>query len=429
MFKKQILYLLEYQTKRFLAKHKPKIVAITGSVGKTSTKFAIATVLSQRYKVLVHQGNHNTHYSVPLAILDVPYPDNIRDPFAWLGVLWQMNKKIQQPLEYEVLVLELGTDQPGDIAGFSRYLQPDIAVVTAVSAEHMEFFGTIDAVAKEELTVTNFSKLAIINRDNIDALFAKYMTNTNIDTYGTSGIAEYHYVIEDFTPGTGFRGKMVSPEYGEQVVALKLVGEHNTKAAVAAVAVGAKMGLNAKQIVDGVQQIIPAPGRMNLLRGLNDSLLIDDTYNSSPLAAIAALQTLYLFPTAQRIVIMGSMNELGDYSKQAHEEVGHACDPGMLDWVVTIGEDAEKFLAPAAASRGCQVRSFASPYDAGSFVHSVLHKEAVVLAKGSQNRVFAEEALKMLLHSTEEESKLVRQSHMWLAKKATQFEKIKAAID
>ncbi len=420
-----VLFLIEHQTRRFLKRHKPKIIAVVGSVGKTSTKLAITTVLKQRFRVLVQEGNYNADVSVPMTIFDLPMPPaaRLKSPTEWLKQLWYMELKIHRPFLFDALVLELGTDKPGDIEHFRKYLRPDIAVVTAVTPEHMEFFKTIDAVAQEELSITNFSELAIINRDDIDETFARYVNNSNIDTYGTSGVAEYHYLTEDFEAGTGFAGKFVSPEFGEQQVVLKLAGEHNVKAAVAAGVVGIKMGLSQTEIVNGLTAIRPVQGRMNILRGLLDSTIIDDTYNSSPAAAVAALQTLYLFPSKQKIAILGSMNELGEFSQKAHEEVGTMCDPTLLDWVVTIGEDAEKFLAPAAAKRGCQIRSFKSPYEAGAFVHSVLHPHATILAKGSQNGVFAEEALKILLHATEEESQLVRQEPDWIARKEAMFDR------
>lgn len=420
-----VLLLIEFQTKRFLKKHKPKIIAVAGSVGKTSTKLAIASVLRQRFKVHSQEGNYNADVSVPMTIFDLPMPPlaRLKSPTEWLKQLWYMELKIRRPFPFEVIVLELGTDHPGDIAHFQKYLRPDIGVVTAVAPEHMEYFKTIDAVAQEELSVANFSNLAVINRDDIDETFARYVTNSNIDTYGTSGVAEYHYLIEDFEPGKGFTGKFVSPEYGEQQVSLRLTGEHNIKSAVAAGVIGIKMGLSQKEIVDGMAAIQPVKGRMNALRGLLDSVIIDDTYNSSPVAALAALQTLYLFPNKQKIAILGSMNELGEFSQKAHEQVGAMCDPTLLDWMVTIGDEAEKYLAPAAARRGCQVRSFRNPYDAGAFVHSVLHPHAAVLAKGSQNGVFAEEAVKLLLHDTADEQELVRQGADWLAKKEAMFDK------
>ena len=420
--KQFITSLLEFQAKRLLKKYNPTVIAVVGSVGKTSTKLNIATVLSQRYKVLAHYGSYNVPVAIPLAMFNMTIPLRLFNPFSWLRVLWNMEMQLSKPFDYDVLVLELGTDHPGEIEYFRKYLNPDIAVVTAVAPEHMEGFGTIDAVAKEELMVTHYSKKVLINRDDVSADFTKYVPDgTDLDTYGTSGIAEYRFVTDNAIPGQGFVGTFESPEYGKQKVTLKVLGEHNVRAVVAAGAVAAQLGMSAQEIVAGMQEVVPVHGRMNLLRGLENSTIIDDTYNSSPLAAIAALQTLYLFTTEQRIAILGSMNELGTYSKRAHQEVGRACDSALLDWVITIGSEAAKYLAPAAKERGCQVESFRSPYEAGAFVHKVMQQGAVILAKGSQNGVFAEEAIKVLMHESGEDSQLVRQSPEWMAIKQKQF--------
>lgn len=426
MFKQLITSILESYARRLLKKRKPKIVAVTGSLGKTSTKLAIATVLSQKYRVLAHYGSYNTPIGLPMAIFNLNIPENLKSPSAWFNVFRAMSRQLREDYPFDVLVLELGADKPGDIPYFKKYIHPDIAVVTAVAPEHMVNFKTIDAVAAEELAITHFAKTSLINRDNVDSVFSKLVPDgVDISTYGTSGIAEYHYLVADAKPGVGFKGLFVSPELGKFPVTLKVLGEHNIRTVVAAGAVGIKMGLTTKQVVTGMQAVVPVKGRMNLLKGLKQSLLIDDSYNASPPSMIAALQTLYFFPTLQRIAILGSMNELGDFAPEAHKSVGEVCDPRLLDWVITVGDDAQKYLAPAATSRGCQVRSFKSPYDAGAFAHSVLQRGAVVLAKGSQNGVFTEEALKELLHSTEEEKQLVRQGADWLERKQAQFGKFK----
>jgi len=131
---------------------------------------------------------------------------------------------------------------------------------------------------------------------------------------------------------------------------------------------------------------------------------------------------LYGLQTPQRIAILGSMNELGITSATEHEKLGLLCDPQMLSWVVTIGEEAEKYLAPAARRRGCQVRSFKSAIDAGGFVHGVMEQGAIVLAKGSQGGIYAEEAVKILCVMDEDE-KLVRQSPEWMQTKEEFFSK------
>jgi UDP-N-acetylmuramoyl-tripeptide--D-alanyl-D-alanine ligase len=161
---------------------------------------------------------------------------------------------------------------------------------------------------------------------------------------------------------------------------------------------------------------------MNLLRGVRDSVIIDDTYNSSPSAAIAALLTLYEIgdSATQRIAILGSMNELGAKSAEYHTQVGAQCDPLFLDWVVTIGEEAARYLAPAAKQNGCQVASFPGPIYAGTFAKKVLYDSlqtgAIILVKGSQNGVFAEEAVKLLLANADDANQLVRQSAEWMNK-------------
>lgn len=423
MLKQIIQFLLEHKVKKYLRKHRPILVLVAGSVGKTSTKQAIATVLSEKYRVRAHDGNHNTHFSTPTAIMGVEYPSEPRSVSAWRAVLAAMDQRIKNEREVDVIVQEIGTDTPGDIERFGKYLKPSIAVITAVSEEHMEFFETLEAVAKEELSIAKYARLTIVNRDDVAEGYAKYADTHAIDTYGLGEKAEYRLIMEPASPTDGRIGKLLTPEWGESSVTMQLIGDHSLKSALAAATVGAKLGLTSQQVVVGLSKIKPVPGRMQPLRGMNNSLIIDDTYNSSPLAAAAALNTLMAVETPQRITILGSMNELGRTSAQAHEALGKMCDPSLIEWVVTIGEEAGRFLAPAAIKKGCQVKSFDSPYEAGGFVHTVLKPGAVVLAKGSQNGVFAEEAVKVLLHDTEDEDRLVRQSEFWLQKKDDQFDR------
>jgi UDP-N-acetylmuramoyl-tripeptide--D-alanyl-D-alanine ligase len=425
MFKRFIQKQLEASVRRYFAAHpEVKLVAVAGSVGKTSTKTAIATVLSKKFRVRMLANNHNTHISAPLGILGIEYPDNVHSVGQWLRVLLSARKRVHEPSDIDVIVQELGTDRIGEIAHFGTYLKPTIGVVTGVTPEHMEFFGTIEAVAQEELALANFSDLAIINRDDIDGRFADFLTNQNVDTYGTTAAAEFRLEVKDFDPAHGYQAWLVMSGYAETYPAdLRVVGEHSLRPICGAMAVAVKLGMGPHEIVEGVEDITPVPGRMNLLPGINHSMLIDDTYNSSPAAAAAALQTLYSIQAPQRIAVLGSMNELGESSMFEHETLGHLCDPSLLAWVVTIGEEAEKYLAPAAKARGCQVKSFMSAIDAGAFVRGVIEDEAVVLVKGSETNVYAEEAVKLLLHSTADDHKLVRQSPAWIETKNAYFSK------
>lgn len=414
-----------YVVSYFTAHPEVRLVVIAGSVGKTSTKSAVATLLSQRYRVRMHDGNHNTHMSAPLAILGIPYPDNIKSFSQWRAVFRAAEAKILSPPDVDVIVQEIGADHPGEIAHFGTYLRPHIAVITAITPEHMEFFKSMEAVAQEELSAANFSQMAIINKDDIDGQYAAYMTNPNVHTYGTSDDAEYHFHETDFSLETGHAGQLYAPEVQGSIDAtIDVLGRHNLRPAVAAAAVALKMGLPPQDIVSGLSKVTAISGRMSLIQGANGSTIIDDTYNSSPVAAESAVQTFYTLESPQRIAIMGSMNELGDSSAAEHEKIGRMFRPDLVEWVVTVGEEAEKYLAPAARSQGCQVKSFKSSIQAGAFVHGLVQPGTLVLAKGSQNGGFVEEAVKILMRHPEQSGKLVRQSSAWLAHKEDFFSSV-----
>jgi len=425
MFKLFIQQKLESYVKSYFKRHpEVKLIAVTGSVGKTSTKIAIATVLSERFRVRLQEGNHNTNFSAPLAILGIEYPANIRSISAWLAVFRACKDRIDEPTDVDVIVQELGSDRIGQVKHFGTYLHPDIGVVTAVSPEHMEFFHTVDNVAIEELGVANFSKIALINRDDIAGSYSKYLTNAKVNTYGTSAAAEYHYLSENYDINIGHSGVFVAPEWSNPVRAtINVLGEHTLRPAIAAGAVAIKLGMNEIEVANGLAKICSISGRMNVLRGIKNSIIIDDSYNSSPLAATCSMRELYLLQTPQRIAVLGDMNELGDSSQIEHVALGKLCDPEVLSWVITVGNESEKYLAPTVRSRGCQVKSFKDALSAGAFVRSVLEDNAVVLFKGSEGGIFLEEAVKVILHSTSDEANLVRQSPEWIKRKTEFFSK------
>ena len=164
-------------------------------------------------------------------------------------------------------------------------------------------------------------------------------------------------------------------------------------------------------------------GRMNLLSGINDSTIIDDSYNSSPLAAKSALETLYQLPAKTKVAVLGDMNELGDTTAAEHRTLGTLCDPAHLSHVITVGPNAARFLAPAAKDNGCTVTSFDKATDAVELLQSLARQDTVLLFKGSQGGVYLEEAIKPLLKNSTDSKKLVRQSKEWRHKKQTFFGK------
>lgn len=412
--------LLQRRVKRlFSLNPQLKLVAVGGSVGKTSTKLATAAVLAQKFQVNYYEGNYNDPISIPLSILGLEVPDVLHNPLTWPPILAAATKAAKSHYPYDVVLVELGTDQPGDIPHFMKYLHPDIGVVTATTPKHMLTFVTKTAVIKEEFSLARGSKLAILCGDDVGIRTHLEELETKAVTYGTSG--QVHF--SDHTVSTN--GTInATLHIGGEVVQVKtnVVARHSLYALAAAAAVGHELGLTAAQIAAGIAKFKPVFGRMNPLPGVNSSLIIDDSYNSSPDAVIAALETLDGMQKSRGIAVLGSMNELGNYSREGHEQAGAAC--GDVDLLVTIGKDARDLLAPAAKQAGLgddQIKSFLSPYEAASYLKPLVRSGDVILVKGSQNGVFSEETAAMLLRDPADRSKLVRQTPTWQHAKKEQF--------
>ncbi len=408
--------MLEMQVRQLRARRPFKVVAVAGSMGKTSTKLAIAQLLEQSgLRVRYQTGNYNDRVTVPLVFFGLNEPSLYNVP-AWLKVYGASQAEIALPYPYDVVVVEIGTDGPGQIAEFA-YLKPDITVLTAISEEHMEFFGTLDQVAAEELAVFDFSKQVLINGDDIPG---EYLAGREFTEY--SLVSEQSQYL-GIASSRGLQGQKLEIKlpHGFLSADIHFLGVQGAKITLAAAAVADMLGVQRSAIAQCLEGLRPFSGRMQILPGVKKTTLIDDTYNAAPLTVKAALDVLYAARTGQRITILGSINEMGDYAREAHEEVGAYCDPKKLNVVVTVGKDAKRWLAPAARERGCTVHSFLNPYEAGEYVSGKLQKGGVVLAKGSQNGVFAEEALKPLLADPADAAKLVRQSPYWLNRKAQQF--------
>jgi len=408
---------LGWQVRRLRARHDFKVIAVAGSIGKTSTKLAIARVLSQAYRVKFQEGNYNDLVTVPLIFFGGQAP-NIFNPFAWLRIFWR-NQKALKRYPYEIVLVEVSTDGPGQIKQFSRYLRADITVLTAIAPEHMEFFADLDAVAREELDITTFSDKILANQDLIPREYLADLPD-NTTTYGIKQPADIRLSNIKFSDQEASfdiihkGGKFLHAAHEQ-------ISEPQLYSVGAAGAVAVELDMTAAAVEQGIRAIKPVSGRMQHLKGLNHSTIIDDTYNASPEAMKAALDTLYRYWAPQKIAILGNMNELGGYSASEHRKVGEYCDRRELDLVITIGPDANKYLAAAAKDKGCQIETFTDPYAAAEFLKPQIKEGAVILAKGSQNGVFAEEAVKLLLANPADAKKLVRQSSDWLKIKHKAF--------
>lgn len=420
VLKALIARILGWQVRRLRRRSQFQVVAVVGSIGKTSTKLAIAKLLGSHFRVQYQEGNYNDLVSVPLVFFGKPLP-KLMNPFAWIKTLVAIEFQLHRPYRHDVVVLELGTDGPGQIAKFENYLEVDLLVVTAITPEHMEFFTDLSAVAKEELSAETFSKRTLVNKDLCAPEHLQFLDKDYL-TYALKQPADYKLEVNNFTGARyGFtfkvQGKTAFNSSYDGISELELYS------VCAATTVAHQIKMPVAKIPTAIRNIKTFSGRMKQLIGMNDSLIIDDTYNASPTAAKAALDALYALGSPQKIVLLGNMNELGDYSKEAHIEVGEYCDPKEIDMLVTIGKDANQYLAEAAKKRGCKVKTFNDPYQAGLYIKDMLRPKAIVLAKGSQNGVYAEEAVKQFLANKKDAAKLVRQTPEWLRKKAESFGK------
>ena len=179
--------LLERRVRELRARHEFTVVAVAGSVGKTSTKMAITHVLEAAGKrVRYQEGNYNARISVPLVFFGETMP-SLMNVSAWIEVLRRMDRQIAQPFAYDVVVIELGTDGPGQMAEFA-YIQPDITVVSAISPEHMANFADMDAVAYEEMAVAAYSQKLLVN---VADVAPEYLANVDYVGYGVDEATEY----------------------------------------------------------------------------------------------------------------------------------------------------------------------------------------------------------------------------------------------
>ena len=392
VLKNILVKILGWQVRRLRNKNNFKIIGVVGSIGKTSTKLAISKVLESDKKVRYQEGNYNEIISVPLVFFGHQMP-NLWNIWQWLVILIKNEFQIFGEFPFDFVVVELGTDAPGQISQFRKYLHLDIAVLTAIAPEHMEFFGNIQNVAEEEWSVRYFSDLVFVNRD-LCKILPEDFDHDKIIFYGKEFDSNY-------------KCNVISPV---QLYSINI-----------AIILAKNFGVSEEKIKKSVSEIKSFSGRMQKLKGIKNSTIIDDTYNASPDAVKMALDALYAFETPQRIAILGMMNELGAISEAEHKKIGAYCNPKFLDLVVTVGKDANLFLAPMARQNGCQVYEAKNAIDAGNFVAEKVKEGAVILAKGSQNGVFTEESLKPLLADKSDFSKLVRQDKYWMNKKRLTF--------
>ena len=419
--KKIVLNLLKKLAKDYLFRNKIEVIAITGSAGKTTTKVALGHIYKEDNSVFVPTLGYNTESGVPLVIFDLKSPKNPKNPISWILIVLKVWFRSFSKPAYKTIVLEFGADAPGDIDYLVDLASPHIGVVTTILPVHIEGFGNVENIYKEKSKI--FSKMtaddfAIMNFDNKYIKEMAKNTKAKIISYGSEK-TDSIYLKDIIAKETGLKGDLVWEDKLEHF-RTKVIATQLTPSIIGAVGVALARNGDIKEILKSLEDFHPEKGRVNLLEGLHDSVIIDDSYNSNPESAKAALEVLEIFANKRRIAVLGSMNELGDYVKEGHEEVAKKALM-CADIIVTVGDLAGKFLYPKVLEKKDDIQCFKFDdfISAGVFLKGFIKQNDVILFKGSQNGVLLEEAIKYVMKEPERAQELlVRQTPMWQQKKA-----------
>jgi UDP-N-acetylmuramoyl-tripeptide--D-alanyl-D-alanine ligase len=335
------------------------VIGVTGSAGKTTTKEAIAHVLATKYKVLKSEGNLNNHFGLPLQLLRI------------------------QP-ETEIYVSEMGMNHAGEITALAKIAEPNVGVVTNVAPVHLEFFGSIEGIAKakkELIDALPTDGRAILNAD--DELVSKFSQGrkgrATFFGGGDGATVRSVNVVEHGASGSEFD----VTHGGEKAHArLPLVGKHNINNALAAIAVGVEQGIPLKQAAEALSSLVPADTRGQIVE-IGGATVVNDCYNSNPKALQSMVDALLAMPAIRHIVVAGEMLELGP----AGEELHRACGRYMAKHGVTklIGvRGLAKPMVESARSAGLTAEFVETPEEAGTWLAANAMKGDAVLLKASR---------------------------------------------
>ncbi len=435
--KKILVYILRIESRLILFKYKPKIIAITGSVGKTSTKDTVYEVLSKISYVRKSEKSYNSEIGLPLTILGVPNGWN--NPLTWIKNIFKGLWLFFTPHKYpQWLVLEVGVGHPDDMRRTASWLKTDAVIITTIgeTPAHIEFFNSRRSLIEEKSKLIKTLKqdgLLILNADDQDVLAMKANSKHRTVTYGFEEGADVlgsgdnifydnggmpKGVIFRIDEG-GFAHKTMDEGASLPVVIEGVFGRNHIYASLASLALSKGLKFNIINAIDALKNYDVPPGRMRLLKGVNDSLIIDDSYNSSPIACQSALETLGEVKTnGRKIAVLGDMLELGKHTEEAHKNIGKIAKEncGVL---IVVGPRAQAIKEGAllAGMNNANIFEFLDPYKAGEFMKTFVQRGDLILVKGSQG-MRMERVVEVILLDKENKNKLlVRQDEEWLDKK------------
>jgi len=344
-----------------------RVVAITGSAGKTTVKEILATLLGSRMRVLKTEGNLNNEYGLPLTLLRLEDSD-------------------------DAIVVELGMSRRGELARLAALAEPEVGVVTCVAPVHLEFFSSVDeiALAKRELIdgLAGPAPVAVLNADDSRvARFADGFRGRTL-TYGISASADFRAENLEVRGMEGSSWDCVSPA-GRLRLSSALPGRHNIYNALAAVAAASQWGFSPAEAAPVLRAIRPSSMRGELIYFAPGFSVVNDVYNSNPAALSLAAETLAATPGyRRRLIAAGVMRELGSSSVQLHRQCGQEiARTGNVDWIFAVGGDSAEILAGAIAAGfpAQQTRFYASSAEAAEFLTGFLESGDLLLVKGSRS--------------------------------------------
>lgn len=427
--KKAIVAVLTLEAKLVLYRYQPHIVAVTGSVGKTSAKDAIfAAVSAKGGFIRKSEKSFNSEIGVPLTIIG--RPNAWANPFAWFKNIAQGALLIVSKRSYpQWLILEIGADRPGDIKAVAGWLKPDVVVVTrfAPVPVHVEFFGSPEALIQEKAELVKALKedgTLVLSAEDDDVLTLKDLVRkAKVTTFGFSKTADVSASkVKVRYEGRGAKrraaGIAFRVRYGQQSATIELAGVVGRQAAYAALAglsVGVSEGLALEELSAPMCRFDAPPGRMRILEGIKHTTVIDDSYNSSPVAAREALDALEnLAIKGRRIAVLADMLELGRYSVQEHKDIG-AYAAKRCDVLMAVGVRSRDTVdgAQAAGMDAGRIMQFDDARTAGRALEGFIAEGDAILIKGSQGMRMERIVEEVMAHPERAGELLVRQEDEW----------------
>ncbi len=422
-----IILTLRTLSRLVLWKYKPRIVCITGSVGKTSTKDAVYAVLSKFTYVRKSNKSYNSEIGLPLTILGLPNGWN--DPSIWIKNFLKGIWLFIYPHRYpKWLVLEVGVGKPGDMKRTASWLKSDVVMITAIgdTPSHIEFFDSHKHLVEEKsLLIKTLKKegLLILNYDDDIVLGMKSKTKSRLVTYGFKDGADIVGAGESILYSNKNEpvGSVFRVNKGEISIPVSIegaFGRNHIYAGLAAMAFAFGLKLNMLGASDALKNYDIPPGRMRILQGINKSMIIDDTYNSSPAAAEGALNTLgEVAVSGRKIAVMGDMLELGRHTEEAHKSIGKMVSE-KANILLVVGPRAQS-IKDGALENGMRkenVFEFSNSFLAGEFLKDMVAEGDIVFIKGSQGMRMERATEAILKDKKNKDSLLVRQEPEWLKK-------------